>query len=109
MTIRIRSSAATTGGVLLSRNEERVMRLAPLVHLELEPRMTHLQLVDELGDVRPVRAFEHRDEAARLREQRREHAARHVVEALTLRDGLAACKAQVVALVDRQPVELRIL
>ena len=95
------------GGVLLSGTSSGVMRLSALVHLELEVRDAALQLGDECRHVGPSDALEQRDIPARLREQRVEHRAGDLVEALALRDRLAVGEAEVVALADREPVQLR--
>src|SRR5947208_3148498 len=97
------TSTIRTGGIgptLFRTEQKRVVRLAPLVHLDLELRMGRGDSLDEPVDGRWLGAGEEGQERARLREQAVHDAERDLGELVSAHDGLAVHETEPLALPD---------
>src|SRR5881394_1564163 len=75
---------------LLRGEEERIVGLAPVLHIELEVRMPLLKPLHEARDVRFVVAGKQRQHVARLGQQALGDGGRDLAEVGAARNGLAA-------------------
>src|SRR5919201_4779192 len=88
--------------------EEAVVRLAAVVHVELELRVLRRHLVEEAVERRRVLAAQDGEHVARLGEEVLEQRASHLGEALAGGDGGAIEEREVVALPNRDTVRRRV-
>src|SRR3982751_2155131 len=86
--LRDRTARVPGAGVLLGHEEQRIVRLPAVVHLELEPGVSLLDLCDEAGERRRLLARQEREDPSRLREHAFDDRARDLVEALASDDRL---------------------
>src|SRR5436190_359329 len=84
-----------TGQKLLRGEEQRIVRLPTMLHVELERRVSFLDPLHESHDVRLLVADQERQDVARLDEQPLRNRGRHLVEVGAARDRLAPGEADV--------------
>src|SRR5579871_1827088 len=103
------STSTTRTGMrasLFRADEERVVRLAALVHLDLEAGMRGGDPVDETVEWRWLGAGEEREERARLRQEMLDHREGHVDEVVAAGHRIAVREAEPFAVPNRHAVEL---
>src|SRR5882672_12493246 len=90
----------------LGREQEGVVRLPALVHVELEFRMLGLELREHMLERRRILAGQQRQQPAWLSEQPLEHDAHDLVERLAARHRLPLCEPEPLALLHGDAVQL---
>src|SRR4051794_41221804 len=105
-TRRIRIGRPMAVRTLLGREKQVVVGLAAVLHLDLDVRVRCADPLEQRLERRLVLADQQREEAARVAEQRVDHRARDLLEALADCDRLPVCEAEPLALADRDTVHL---